>query len=284
MKPAFECLPCISSYLVRNLRHRIASEEERIAIAKEALCYMANSGLDLPPPIMARKINLLIGEKTNFIDSYAEIKDLSTKKALSMLPELREIVEKSADPFETAVRISIAGNIIDFGACHDFSLESIHAEISKALTQELDSTAIMLLKQKTASAKNILFIADNCGEAVFDRLFLEPLKDKLTIAVRGYPILNDMTRREAEMSGYMDIAEVIDTGDCTPGVWLDYSSDAFKRKFDSSNLIICKGQGNYETLSETTKPAFFLLKTKCCVIASQLKTEIGALNIVYKNI
>ncbi len=284
MNPSFECMPCILGHLVRSVKNSQASPGDRKKIVSDALAFMSEHAWNLPPPLMARKIGMMISECSNIKDPYMEIKDLSTEKALSLLPKMKEIVKKSPAPFESAVRISIAGNIIDFGANHNFSLDSVQHEIDKSMTLPIDLAAVDLLENKMRSAKKILYLADNCGEAVLDRLLIEHLREKIILAVKGAPILNDMTRREAAMSGYEDICEIIDTGDSTPGVWLEYSSENFRKIFSEADLIVSKGQGNYETLSDCGRPIFFLLKAKCAVVASHLKTEIGSLNIIPHNI
>ncbi len=284
MNPSLECLPCIVNYLIKTVSNTVQSSELQKEIVKEAMVFLSKNTWSLPPPLVAREINMLICAKTGISDTFRGLKDLSTEKALEILPELRGIVQNSQTPFETAVRISTAGNIIDFGACHDFTIDQMHSEIEKSLTQTIDIDAVTLLEKKISEARKILFIADNCGEAVLDRLLIEPIRRKTVIAVRGYPILNDITRREAILSGYDEITEIIDTGDSTPGVWLDYCSENFKEFFLGADLIISKGQGNYETLSETKRPIFFLLKAKCAVITSHLNTELGSLNVIHRNI
>jgi len=146
-------------------------------------------------------------------------------------------------PFETAIRLVIAGNIIDFGTDHNFHLDSVHQIIADSLKQQIDLNAIELLRRKIAGASDILYIADNCGEIVFDRLLIEPSRGKITLAVRGMPILNDATRREAGMSGLDGIVDIIDTGDALPGVVLENCSPEFRRHFEKAGPHNLQGPG-----------------------------------------
>jgi uncharacterized protein with ATP-grasp and redox domains len=257
--------------------------EEQHEILRQALAMAASLDFEKSPPAMAKKIHAIIRQITGVEDAYVKIKDESTAFALEMLPFLRHEVEKSEHPFETTIRLVIAGNIIDFGTDHNFNLNSVHQIIADALKQQIDLNAIGRLHKRIIESDRILYIADNCGEIVFDRLLIEPYKEKITLAVRGNPILNDATRREAEMSGINEIVNIIDTGDAIPGVILENCSDEFKEHFAKSDFIISKGQGNFETMLETDRPVFFLFMSKCQVIATLLDSEIGSLNVIEKN-
>jgi uncharacterized protein with ATP-grasp and redox domains len=233
---------------------------------------------------MARELHARIRELTGVADPYRQIKVESTRFALELLPALRHEVARSADPFVTAVRLAIAGNIIDFGTNQELHLDDVHGVIAEALAQPIDLAAVRRLEQAMAQARSILFLGDNCGEIVIDRLLIEPCRDKITFAVRGSPILNDATREDAVASGLADLVPVIDTGDATPGILLEHSSAAFRRAFAEADLILAKGQGNYETLDETDRPIVFLLKAKCRVVARQLGVDLGSLVVIPRNL
>jgi uncharacterized protein with ATP-grasp and redox domains len=283
MKTFIDCIPCFISHSLNVAKMTGRNAEEQHEILRQTLAMAASLDFEKSPPTMAKKIHAIIRQITGVEDAYVKIKDESTAFALEMLPFLRHEVEKSEHPFETTIRLVIAGNIIDFGTDHNFNLNSVHQIIADALKQQIDLNAIGRLHKRIIESDRILYIADNCGEIVFDRLLIEPYKEKITLAVRGNPILNDATRREAEMSGINEIVNVIDTGDAIPGVILENCSDEFKEHFAKCDFIISKGQGNFETLLETDRPVFFLFMSKCQVIATLLDSEIGSLNVIEKN-
>jgi hypothetical protein len=283
MKTFIDCIPCFISPSLNVAKMTGRNAEEQHEILRQILAIAASLDFEKSPPSMAKKIHGVIRQITGVEDAYVKIKDESTAFALEMLPFLRHEVEKSEHPFETTIRLIIAGNIIDFGTDHNFNLNSVHQIIADSLKQQIDLNAIGRLHKRMMESDRILYIADNCGEIVFDRLLIEPYREKITLAVRGNPILNDATRREAEMSGMDEIVKTIDTGDSIPGVILENCGDEFKEHYRNCDLIISKGQGNFETMHETDRPVFFLFMTKCQVIARLLNSEIGSLNVIEKN-
>jgi hypothetical protein len=230
------------------------------------------------PPAMAQKVHRFIREVTGVQDPYLEVKNRFNKLALQMYPELKEQVENSADPLETAVRLAIAGNIIDFGVNSAVEQGKVERTISESLTEQLDMKSLEQFREAISQAKDILYLGDNTGEIVFDRLLVEQLPcEKITFVVKGSPILNDVTMEDAQIVGLTDIVKVIDNGSDAPGTILDSCSEAFRRRFNESDLLIAKGQGNYETLSDTDKEIFFLVKPKCNVLARHLEREMGSM-------
>ena len=151
--------------------------------------------------------------------------------------------------------------------------ESIEYALSNLLNGNLEE-----FSQAVFRADNILYLADNAGEIVFDRLLIELLPlEKITVAVRGFPTINDATMHDAETAGITKLVRVIDNGSDVPGTILDKCSEAFRYSFDRADLVISKGQGNYETLSEVDKDIFFLLKVKCPIIAKKISCPVGSL-------
>jgi damage-control phosphatase, subfamily I len=283
MKTYIDCIPCFITHSLNVAKMTGRTLEEQHEILRQALAMAASLDFEKSPPAMAKEIHAVIRRITGVEDAYVKIKDESTAFALEMLPFLRHEVEKSEHPFETALRLVIAGNIIDFGTDHNFNLNSVHQIIADSLKQQIDINAIERLHRRIIESDRILYIADNCGEIVFDRLLIEPYRDKITLAVRGKPILNDATRREAAISGLDEIVDIIDTGDSIPGVILENCSDEFREHFENCDFIISKGQGNFETMNDTDRPVFFLFMSKCRVVASLLDCEIGSLNVIGKN-
>lgn len=240
-----------------------------------------------PPPFIARDMYRKINEYSGISDPFQEEKRLSTEYAWNLLESLRQQIADFPDPFEGRVRLALAGNIIDFGTNVNFSLESAHEQMMRVFSEPLDSVRVSSLKKAMEDAPSILYLLDNCGEAVFDRFFMEPYREKTTICVRGGPVLNDITREELADSGLDDFArKVIDTGDTTPGISLPHSSPEFLAEFSTASLIIAKGQGNFETLvGMTSRPIFYLFRAKCPVVIAELgNVEPLSLQIVPEHI
>ncbi len=194
---------------------------------------------------------------------------------LGLLPEMRARLAAADDPFGLAVKLAIAGNIIDLGVNGHLPADALRTAVEQALGEPVHGL-VDDLRRDVEAADEILYLADNCGEIVFDRLLIEQLPTaKVTLAVRGRPILNDATRADALTVGLTDIVEVIDNGTDAPGTLLDDCSPAFRRRFERADLIIAKGQGNFESLSDVDAPVYFLFKVKCSVVADHVGEPIG---------
>jgi uncharacterized protein with ATP-grasp and redox domains len=166
-----------------------------------------------------------------------------------------------------AVRYAITGNIIDLGAKNNLGFGEIYDELLSAPIQPIFGD-LEAFKNSASEAKNILYLADNAGEIFFDRLLIEQLSGaKIILAVRGAPVINDATREDALAAGLDDIVQIIDNGSDAPGTILSDCTAEFRRHVDSADMIIAKGQGNYESLSEEPLDIFFLFRTKCPVIS-----------------
>ena len=167
------------------------------------------------------------------------------------------------------------------GVKSGLSESQVEKNIAESLTDPLDTKALEEFRNATAQAKDILYLGDNAGEIVFDRLLVEQLPCKnVTFVVKASPIINDATMEDAKMAGLTDMVSVIDNGSDAPGTILESCSQDFRRRFNEADLVISKVQGNYETLSGVDKNVFFILRAKCPVIARHLGCEIGSLVLV----
>lgn len=283
MRTYFDCIPCLVRQTLDSLR--LITEDEQIheRVMRQALDLLCKMDLSQSPPAMAQRIHRLIRKLTGVKDPYLQIKNRFNKLALQMYPDLRKQVETSTDPFETAIRLAIAGNIIDFGVNSDLAESQVEKAIAQSLTTSLDLEALNEFRGALVQAKDILYIGDNAGEIVFDRLLIEQLPcENITFVVKADPVINDATVEDAEIVGLTDIVSVIDNGSDAPGTILENCSKQFCRRFNEADLVIAKGQGNYETLSDMDKNIFFILKAKCPVIARDLGCEVGEM-ILRKN-
>jgi len=276
MRTYFDCIPCFVRQALDSARLITDDEQIHEQVMRGVLRLASRMDLRQSPPAMAQKIHRMIRKLTGVQDPYLQTKNRFNQLALKMYPELREQVQASTDPFETAVRLAIAGNIIDLGVKSGLAESQVEETIAQSLTEPLDMDALKEFRNATAQAKDILYLGDNAGEIVFDRLLIEQLPcENITFVVKAGPIINDATMEDAEIVGLTDIVTVIDNGSDAPGTILESCSEAFRRRFDEADLVIAKGQGNYETLSDVDKDIFFILRAKCPVIARDLGCEVG---------
>lgn len=279
-------LDCVSCFVRQALdASRMVTDDAAVheRVVRETLRLVVEMPFDRSPPWLAQRVHRFLREVTGNPDPYREAKRRSNAVALALYPQLKQEVRSATDSFATALVLAIAGNMIDFGCRSEIPEDDIRQAIAEATTDALDHTAVDALRRAVGEAREILYLADNAGEIVFDRLLIEELpRERLTLAVRGSPVINDATREDAEVAGLDALVPVIDNGNDAPGTILESCSRAFRDRFARSDLVIAKGQGNYETLSGKDGPIVFLFKAKCPVIAQDVGCALGAL-IVSRN-
>jgi len=277
MRSYNDCVPCMFRQALHSAQMAFQDEGVRGQIMRKVARAIRGMDMRLPPPVMGQRIHRIIREMAGNADPYREIKDRLNQAALELYPALKARVTGSARPMEAAVRLAIAGNIMDCGVNSELAVADVLPAVELAFTEPLVGDPEEFAEAALA-AKRILYLADNAGEIVFDRLLIELLPlEKVTVAVRGAPVINDATLEDAEKAGLLDLVEVIDNGSDAPGTILDDCNEEFRERFDAADLVIAKGQGNYETLSDVEKNIFFLLKVKCPVIAQDIGYEVGAM-------
>jgi len=276
MRIFLDCIPCFVRQALDSAR--LATDDEQIheQVVRETLRLAADLDIGQSPPAIGQQIHRLIRKLIDNDDPYRRIKKQFNNLALKLYSGLRKQIVSSDDRLETAVRLAIAGNIIDFGVKTSLTESDLKETIAQSLNGHFNNNQIQEFKDVVMTAEKILYLADNSGEVVFDRLLIEQLPyEKITVVVKGTPVINDATMEDANVAGLTRIVEVIDNGSDAPGTILESCSEEFRRRFAEADLIIAKGQGNYETLSDSDKNIFFILKAKCPVIASDLGCEVG---------
>ena len=274
MKSYLDCYPCFFVQAIKTSR-MITSDEKKIwQILNDVSLSLPKMPFGATPPEIGREVYRIISERTGMKDPYRKLKEECTRQALSLYPELKKLINSSEDRLMTAVRVSIAGNIIDFGANFDFDLKK---DTGKILSQEFAVNHYPEFCEALEKARKILYLADNAGETVFDRLLIEEINKPVIYVVRARPIINDATREDALLAGIDKVAEIMPSGCDAPGNILKLCSDEFLKVYRSADLIISKGQGNYEGLSDEDRPIFFLLKAKCHVIARDIGIDEGGI-------
>ena len=270
------CIPCLRRQAGDAIALATTDAGLRIETMLKVVDVIAGLPMDQPPPAMAGLIHRFIRERTGSVDPYAAVKARATDMALRLVASLRSQVDAAADPFEAALRLAIAGNILDFAAFTHIDDAQLERCFSDAFAKPLPTSEIERLKAATDSARSILYIGDNAGETVFDRLLIEHLPaGAVTYAVKAGPVINDATRADAMAAGIQDVARIVDTGSDMPGTMLEYCSPAFRTLFDTAEVVIAKGQANYETLSDAPREIFFLTQVKCATIARDINAPLG---------
>ena len=272
MKTCLDCIPCFLNQALRAARIATDDEQKIKTLLDEVGVMLRTIPLENSPPESARLIYQKISAITGNPDPYSKIKRQSTQKALSLYPALKTSVDNATDRLLTAIRIAIAGNVIDFGANWNFDLDN---EIERILEKDFAVYDYDKFRDRLGKAQEILYIGDNAGECVFDRVLIEEMKKPVIYAVRGAPIINDATYEDAMEAGIDKVATILSSGADGPGAILETCSSEFKEVYNNAELIISKGQGNYEALSSERRPIFFLLIAKCHVIANDIGINVG---------
>ncbi len=286
MRSYLDCIPCLYLQALKAARISGVNEDIQREVLNCLSELIPSFSLDTTPAEMGREIYAMVSKVTGKKDPYKEIKEGCNKTALRIYPQMKIKVRDAADPLLTAIRLAIIGNIIDFGI-QGKDKELIYNEMVRLLNSDFDTIATSnsdhfnytAFKKHLSEADSVLYLADNAGEIVFDRILIEHLVNDyhktVIYVVKGKPALNDALVDDAIFCGINQYANIISCGADAPGVVLKYCSPEFIRIFNDAQLIISKGQGNYEALSGETNPVFFLLIAKCPVIASHLECHVG---------
>jgi uncharacterized protein with ATP-grasp and redox domains len=278
MKVNLDCIPCFQRQALQALRFVTNDVEVQERILKLVIAKLESMDWTGIPSEMAHVVHRIVREECGVEDPYKEVKKRYNDIALNLYPEIKRSVEDSEEPLLTSVRFAIAGNIIDFGANSKFDLDKT---ISEVLEEEFAIFDCSELTTILENANTMAYLADNTGEIVFDKILLETILDrykieKILFAVKGAPIINDATIDDAEYVGIDKLPGIkfVKVGIGQPGTGIERSSKEFHAILDSIDLVISKGQGNYEALSDH-RGIFFLLMAKCPVIADDLNVNIG---------
>lgn len=289
MNTYIDCIPCFFRQMIEGARIiGIKPKKQKQIVDKFARIIQKASLSSSPTEIISRGYHLLTKASPNG-DPYKEIKQKSNRLALSLFDEITKRVTHSQDRLLTAVELAIAGNIIDFGVKNNLNVK---AELKRILAEESKSVYNKSIfyypafKQELKKAKSVLYLADNAGEVVFDRILIEEInrmypQKNIYYAVKEKPVINDALLQDTKISGIDKIVSVISNGTAVPGTVLPLCSKGFQRIYKSADMIISKGQGNFESLSQEKRPIFFLFMVKCPVVAKETGCKIGDTVLFY---
>ncbi|MDD5622934.1 MAG: ARMT1-like domain-containing protein [Actinomycetota bacterium] len=285
MRLHLECVPCYVRQALEAAKMATDNRKLHEQILRESLIAASEFDTDVIGFVLQSKIKEITDKLLPTTDPYREVKEKYNRMVLRLADILKKMIKNSKDPFEISLRISLAGNVIDFGPDIVLNKKILKEAIEKSLSQNLDNEKVKLLQKNINDAARILFIGDNAGEIVLDKIFIESLPgDKITYAVRGGPALNDATMEDAKMVGMIDSVKVITTGLNMPSAILPFCSTNFLDEYKKADLIISKGQGNYEALCDEDKNIFFLLKIKCPLVAENFKEKYEVGDIIIHSI
>lgn len=290
MRVYLDCIPCFFRQALEAARVAGASQKTQKIILHKTAKILPKFSLTSTPPEMAQIIYGIVSNTMHIRDPYKTIKTKSNKFALKIYPELKRKVSAADDKLLKAVELAIAGNIIDYGVKNSFDLRK---ELGKILKKEKTFKKrecaffdYRCFKRALNQAKTILYLGDNTGEVVFDRILIEEIKriyknKDIIYAVKERPIINDALVEDAYECGINKIAKIISCGAGAPGTILSQCSKKFLKIYRKAEMIISKGQGNFEVLSEEKRPIFFLFMAKCPVVANDVRCKVGDIILLY---
>jgi len=277
MQTVLDCIPCFQVQALRAARAAGASEQTQTRVLREVMRAILETDWGDTPVDLAMPVHQMVREITGVDDPFADDKRQATEAALSHLPELRRRIAGADCPLRMAVRIAIAGNIIDLGALEHFDLDETLERVS-VIDFAIDHYEA--LHGVLEDADSVLLFADNAGEIVFDRLLLETIAERwaprITLVVKSGPFINDATTDDVRASGLdaIDGLTVREVSNGDDGAAPIYASAEIDRWIAEHDLTIAKGQANYEALSER-KDVFFLLMAKCPCVAKSIGVNVG---------
>lgn len=271
-----ECYVCAMRQALQASRLVTDDPEFQYRCLEEAARILSEAPRGLTPPEMGEDIYGMINEMSGNPDPFREQKREQNQVVMDLLPWLRDTVKEADDPLLMAVRLSIAGNVVDPGAHASFDLEKT---VMEAIESEAGLEEYGVFRDRLEKAQTVLFLADNSGEIVFDLVLLETIRSlydvDVVVAVRDAPIINDVTVTEADEVGITEVSRVITSGSRMPGTRLSRTTEEFQRIFEEADLVVSKGQGNWETLEDSKREVFFLFQAKCEPVARMIGCEVG---------
>jgi damage-control phosphatase, subfamily I len=275
LKAKPDCIPCLFNQALNTTR--VASDDPALHIKalRELARVVPRLRFNQTPAALSQPLYALVARVTGVRDPYALIKRQTNKAALQLVNDLGALVRQSADPLKAAVHLAAAGNIIDLGIGHKFDLEK---DVTRIMGQRFAIDDYAAFKRELRPGRRLLYLGDNAGEIVFDRVLVEHLLQaemNVTFVVKSGPIINDATMADAEFCGLTRLCPVIETGSNDIGVHWRHVSAEFRRHVRHADILLGKGHGNFETCSGRAGNYYFLLKAKCAMVAQELGVALG---------
>ncbi len=275
MEMAPECIPCLLGRVL--FEAELCAPDKSAKVVRDSLKILSEG---FEPGVnsaeLATRVHRRVYSVLGCKDPYRELKIKSDEVALSLLPEAKEFIETSHDRLEAALLCSIAGNVLDFGIGTGFDEpDKLRGQFGSLVRQGLDLNDVPKVRGCLKSAKKIVYLLDNCGEVVFDKLLIEELKKfnlKIIGVVKGEPVLTDVSMEDARRVGIDEMFdELLSTGTFAVGIDMKRIGDRLRAEMNSADLIISKGMANFEALSnEITRPILYVMRAKCRPVAEAI--------------
>lgn len=278
MKLHYDCVPCFLRQAIQATQFSTQDDQIIKTVISKTLTLLQDLDWDLKPIDFAHEVHGIIKEVLQIQDPYYKVKKESNQMVLEKYEYFRSLVKNSDMPLKTILKLAIAGNVIDFGSQHSFDFdETVQGILHKDFAiSNLEKFAMDLEKAKT-----VVYLTDNAGEIVLDKLFIEWIQEQYTdksfkVVVKAEPIINDAMREDAEMVGLtsMKDIELLEIGTDKKRHHFHRESPEFISLLSTSDMVISKGQANYEALSEVPG-IYFLTMVKCPVIARNITERAG---------
>ena len=262
------------------IQEKVNDDNIKCELSEKINKYINSINSEISAPEVARELHNMLAGTLHISDLHKSEKQKSNDIALRHYARYKDIVSKASNPFDIALRFSIAGNIMDFAACPEFFTNSeqyLDDTINEILTADFVIDDSEELEERIKSSKTLLYLGDNAGEIVLDKLLIETIKHpNIYYAVRDKPVINDVTIDDAIYVGINALAKIISNGYDAPSTIIEKASKEFISIYNDADLIISKGQGNLEGLiNNTREDLYFLLMVKCDVIAKLLSVKKG---------
>lgn len=288
MKASVECMICGIKQVMKVSKLLGKTEEETQSVVKKTLKMLSEVEFDVSNPYISAKNWDIITSTYGIEDPYYDVKKLYNDLLISVYDETLALLDNVDDRFTSALKMAVIGNLIDMGGRHTFTKEMVLEKIKEHANIFFRIDKSSVLKQQLINAKKLFYIGDNCGEVVLDKLFITEIKRlnpdiQVTFGVRGGPVLNDVTYEDAVYVGIDKVADIVSSGIKAPGTLLDLSTPEFQNTFRNADVIIAKGQGNFESLSDTYQDNLFLIFiAKCDLVANTVGIDMMDI-VVHQN-
>lgn len=278
MKTYQACIPCIMNLMESTLNKTDMDNLSRQMILDKFELDWTKTDMSQPPALTAGLIYQKLLQETDQDDLFKDHKKSSIQEALKLYPSLKTLVEQARDSLDTAIRISALGNILDAGNPNSYNIDE---EIARLFDDRIWGESLEIFRKKLSDADSLLILADNAGEAVFDKVLIEALNVPVIYAVKSAPAFDDALLIDARQAGIDKVANLIESGTPYLGTYIPSCTPEFQDLFQNSPLVLAKGQANFETLNDNNRDIFFLLKVKCDVISKEIGYPVGSLVLKY---
>ena len=275
MQAKFECVPCFVRQTVDAARIATGDSAVQEQIIRAVLRRLSAARLDATPMELGQVVHRTVRELSGVNDPYLAIKQRSTSYALGKYPEMKQVVAGAREPLAVATKIAIAGNIIDFGVPDRLDIEPT---LERIMHTPFAVDDFELFAERIGRASRVLYLGDNAGESVFDRVLIEEMAvDEIIVTVKDEPFINDAMDEDARAAGFNESIRIL------PIPIYPETTEEFELAWSAADLIIAKGQANYEAYSEASGPLFYLLVAKCDIVAEELGVSVGDLALKASN-